>query len=53
MCEINEDKQDMALFIKVFETDIYQVFVQVRQATPRQMISILFSHLELTNYSSQ
>jgi hypothetical protein len=31
--------------VKMFETDIYQVFVQMRQATPGQMFSILFSHL--------
>jgi hypothetical protein len=35
--------------IRVFEIDIYQLFVQMRQATHRQMFSLLFSHLELTN----
>jgi len=28
---------------KVYETDIYQAFVQMRQAAPRQMFSLLFS----------
>jgi len=28
--------------IKVFEIDIYQSFVQMRQATPRRMFSLLF-----------
>jgi uncharacterized membrane protein len=37
--------------IKVFEIDIYQVFVQMIQAKPRQMFSLISSHLGLTNYN--
>jgi hypothetical protein len=33
--------------IKVFEIDIYQLFVQMRQATTRQMFWHFFSHLGL------
>jgi hypothetical protein len=42
MCEINEDNQDMTLFVNVFEIDIYQEFLQMRQTTHRQMFSLLF-----------
>jgi len=39
--------------IKVFEIDINQLFVQMRQDTPREMFSLLFSHLGPTNYNWQ
>jgi hypothetical protein len=33
---------DMTLFGKVFEFDIYQEFLQMRQTTHRQMFSLSF-----------
>jgi hypothetical protein len=52
MCEINEkENQDMTFSMEMFEIDIYQLFVQMRQVTPRQMFLLLFSHLGLTNYN--
>ena len=54
MCEINgKETWTWPSSIKVFEIDIYQLFVQMRQATPGQMFSLLFSHSGLTNYNSQ
>jgi hypothetical protein len=52
ICEINgKETRTRPCSVKAYEIDVYQGFVQMRQATPRQMFSLLFSHLGLTNYN--
>ena len=58
MCEINKKKileytWKKPCSVKVSEIDIYQLFLQMRQATPRQMFSLLFSHVGPTNCNWQ